>query len=141
MNTIAKQYADFFEALNVQDSKKKYETFFDENSHFEDPFQKVQGLDAIYKVFEHMYTTLHNPRFIIEEIVSNDAVAYLRWNFIFKLSKNAEEESFIGVSRVEFTSEGKVLRHVDYWDAAQNVYEKVPLLGFVLRIIKRRLHV
>ncbi|MFT7004658.1 MAG: hypothetical protein ACJAWW_002022 [Sulfurimonas sp.] len=140
MYTIAKQYADFFEALSAQDSKEKYEIFFDKNSYFEDPFQKVQGLDAICKVFEHMYKTLHNPKFIVEETVSNDAVTYLRWNFTFKLSKNAQKQSFVGVSRVEFTPEGKVLRHVDYWDAAQNVYEKVPLLGSVLRLIKRRLH-
>lgn len=136
----AREYAEFFEALSAEDLQESYEDFFDEHSYFEDPFQKVYGIDAIYKVFENMYKTLHEPRFVVEEIISEGAVAYLRWNFIYKLSKNAEEQSFVGVSRVEFTPEGKVVRHVDYWDAAQNVYEKIPLLGAVLRFIKRKIH-
>jgi hypothetical protein len=136
----AQEYASFFENLKSQDEQKKYALFFDENSHFEDPFQKVQGLSAIYKVFENMYKTLHMPSFTVEEIVCEGRVAYLRWSFVYKLSPNAEEQSFVDVSRVEFGENGKVLWHVDYWDAAQNVYEKIPLLGAVLRFIKRKIH-
>jgi hypothetical protein len=140
MSTCAKRYAEFFEQLNAESKKEEYANFFDVDSSFEDPFQKVQGLDAIYKVFKHMYKTLHEPRFIVEEIVENEHVAYLRWYFFYKRSKNAAEESFEGVSRVLFRADSKVLSHTDYWDAAHNVYEKVPFLGAVLRFIKRRLH-
>ena len=140
MTTYAIQYGDFFENLSKEDTEESYGIFFDENSSFEDPFQKVQGLDAIYKVFEHMYTTLEDPKFTVNEIVENESIAYLKWHFYFKLSKNEEEQSFVGVSRVEFDRLGKVISHVDYWDAASNVYEKIPLLGSLLRMIKRKLH-
>ena len=140
MTTYAIQYGDFFENLSKEDTEESYRIFFDENSSFEDPFQKVQGLDAIYKVFEHMYTTLEDPKFRVDEIIENDSIAYLKWHFYFKLSKNEEEQSFVGVSRVEFDRLGKVISHVDYWDAASNVYEKIPLLGSLLRMIKRKLH-
>lgn len=140
MTTYAIQYGDFFENLSKEDTEESYRIFFDENSSFEDPFQKVQGLDAIYKVFEHMYTTLVDPKFRVDEIIENDSIAYLKWHFYFKLSKNEEEQSFVGVSRVEFDRLGKVISHVDYWDAASNVYEKIPLLGSLLRMIKRKLH-
>ena len=140
MTTYAIQYGDFFENLSKEDTEESYRIFFDENSSFEDPFQKVQGLDAIYKVFEHMYTTLVDPKFRVDEIIENDSIAYLKWHFYFKLSKNEEEQSFVGVSRVEFDRLGKVISHVDYWDAASNMYEKIPLLGSLLRMIKRKLH-
>ena len=140
MTTYAIQYGDFFENLSKEDTEESYRIFFDENSSFEDPFQKVKGLDAIYKVFEHMYTTLEDPKFTVNEIVENESIAYLKWHFYFKLSKNEEEQSFVGVSRVEFDRLGKVISHVDYWDAASNVYEKIPLLGSLLRMIKRKLH-
>jgi len=140
MTTYAIQYGDFFENLSKEDTEESYRIFFDENSSFEDPFQKVKGLDAIYKVFEHMYATLEDPKFRVDEIIENDSTAYLKWHFYFKLSKNEEEQSFVGVSRVEFDTLGKVISHVDYWDAASNVYEKIPLLGSLLRMIKRKLH-
>ena len=140
MNKYAIEYADFFENLTKEDTKELYKNFFDVNSSFEDPFQKVKGIDAIYKVFEHMYETLDEPKFIVDEIIQNDSVAYLKWHFYFKLSQSAEEQSFIGVSRVKFDSIGMVISHVDYWDAAYNIYEKIPLLGSILRMIKKRLH-
>lgn len=56
------------------------------------------------------------------------------------MDKNSKEDSFIGVSRVEFTPENKVARHVDFWDAGVNVYEKIPLLGSILRYIKSKVH-
>ena len=140
MNTRSQQYADFFEHLNAGYIKEQYAEFFDGASTFEDPFQKVKGLDAIYKVFEHMYKTLYNPKFFVEEIVAEGNVAYLRWRFIYQRSEGANEESFIGVSRVLFNADGKVASHIDYWDAAHNVYEKIPLLGFILRFIKSKLH-
>ena len=57
MKTYAIEYADFFRKLSKDDKEESYKKFFDENSMFEDPFQKVYGLNAIYKVFENMYET------------------------------------------------------------------------------------
>lgn len=139
MITYAKQYANFFETLTKESNLESYSVFFNEDSSFEDPFQKVQGLDSIYRVFEHMYETLYEPRFVITELVENTSVTYLKWDFYFKLSQDTSEHSFEGVSRVNFSDAGKVLSHTDYWDAANNVYEKVPLLGSILRFIKRKI--
>ena len=108
MNSYAKQYGDFFETLTKESNLASYEAFFTKDSTFEDPFQKVQGLDSIYKVFQHMYATLYEPKFIVTETVESDSIAYLKWDFTFKLSKDAKEQSFEGVSRVEFRKDGKV---------------------------------
>ena len=50
-----------------------------------------------------------------------------------------KKSRFEGVSRMQINEEGKVISHIDYWDAAENVYEKIPLLGAVLRFIKRKI--
>lgn len=139
MNSYVKQYAHFFESLTKESPLESYELFFNEKSTFEDPFQKVQGLDSIYRVFQHMYDTLYEPMFRVTEVVENNAVAYIKWDFNFKLSQNDEIQSFEGLSRAEFSEDGKIISHTDYWDAAYNVYEKIPLLGSVLRLIKRKI--
>jgi len=65
----AKSYIAFFNNLNQQSLRRDYLKFFDENSYFEDPFQKVRGADKIYKIFEDMYAKLYNPRFNIQECI------------------------------------------------------------------------
>ncbi|WP_373031545.1 hypothetical protein [Sulfurovum sp.] len=32
--------------------------------------------------------------------------------------------------------EDKIISHTDYWDAAENMYEKMPIVGSLLRFIK-----
>ncbi len=137
---IAKAYAKFYETLSPSAKREDYGVFFDKNSEFSDPFQSVKGLGAIYNIFLNMYTSLHNPRFIVDEVVCSDDVAYIRWRFYYSMSESAKADSFTGVSRVTFTPSAKIKSHIDYWDAAEHVYEKIPLLGAVLRYIKRKIH-
>jgi len=132
-------YATFFESITQETPIEKYAHIFDEKIYFEDPFQKVVGLSNVYGVFQHMYETLYDPRFIIDEIISERQCAYFRWTFSYQRSESHKREKFTGVSRVQFLETGKVISHVDYWDAAENIYEKVPLLGSILRFIKKRL--
>lgn len=140
MESEIKKYTNFFENLEHNTSIDEYGVFFDENSIFEDPFQKVKGLESIYNVFQNMYKQLHNPQFLVDEIICDKGVAYLRWRFSYSFSKNTEIQSFEGVSRVALGKNMKVLSHNDYWDAAFNIYEKFPILGFVIRFIKKRIH-
>ena len=137
---IAEAYAKFYESLSADSPQEEYGVYFDSASEFTDPFQKVQGLSAIHNVFVAMYKNLRNPRFVVDEIVCSDEVAYLRWHFFYTLSSKAGEHSFMGVSRVTFTQSAKVKSHIDYWDAAENVYEKIPLLGALIRFVKRKVH-
>ncbi len=137
---FAKNYADFYDNLTPASTKEEYAVYFDEYSSFEDPFQRVQGFESIHHIFVDMYEKLYIARFIVDEVISNDDVTYLRWTFHYARSSTHKMDSFIGVSRVTFSEDGKVKSHIDYWDAAQHVYEKVPLLGSILRFIKRKLH-
>lgn len=137
---VANRYAEFYETLIKETPKEEYLLFFDEHSYFEDPFQKVHGIEAIHKIFTDMYEKLYEPKFIVDEVISSDNVAYIRWDFEYALSEKGSQEFFTGVSRVIFSEDEKVLSHIDYWDAASHVYEKIPLLGGLLRLIKRKLH-
>lgn len=35
-----------------------------------------------------------------------------------------------------FDDSGKVIEHIDYWDAGGQVYERLPLLGSILRQVR-----
>jgi hypothetical protein len=63
--------------------------------------------------------------------------ALIRWRFTCSLKGRGIDIS--GVSHVSFDDSGRVTAHVDYWDAAEGLYERMPLLGTVMRWLRGRL--
>jgi len=109
---------------------------FAEQAHFKDPFNDVRGRIAIRRVFAHMYSRLSAPRFVVNAQALDGNVALLHWRFFFMTHAGGPEQAIEGMSRVLFDSDGRVAEHLDYWDAAEQVYAKVPLLGFLLRRLR-----
>jgi len=110
-----------------------------EQAHFKDPFNAVQGLPAIARVFEHMFRQVEAPRFTVLSIVAAGDEAFLTWDFNFVTRGTGARAMCIhGASHLRFCASGQVVVHRDYWDAAEELYEKLPLLGSLMRWLKRR---
>ena len=131
----------FFENLTEETTIEQFKTIYDENISFKDPFNEVGGIKAVYSVFSHMYRNLDKPRFVITEYMEKENIIYVKWNFLFAFKGEKKESSFEGVSRLIVNEDDKVISHIDYWDAAEHIYEKVPLLGSLLRYIKRKISI
>lgn len=129
-------YIGFFETLTPK-ALDRIEEFFEPDAYFIDPFNEVSGSQGIRAVFAHMFKTCANPRFEVTETIAQGNVAYLTWRFTFDSGRRTR--SITGVSRVTFGTRGRAARHEDYWDAAGQVYESLPLLGWLLRRLRRRL--
>lgn len=134
-----REYAGYFETLTPERLDGLCELFAD-NARFRDPFNDVHGIAAIRGVLEHMYRVCPAPRFKVLDRALTGHTAFIRWRFMDgrgagrRLALEVE-----GVSRVEFGPDGRVLLHVDYWDPSAQLYERLPLLGGVLRFLRRRL--
>lgn len=134
---------------NLEDLKFQYEHlsigqiedllfFYSDTAIFKDPFQQVQGHDAIGSVFKHMFLSLDEPHFVVKSIQYKGLEASLLWDFKFKFKRwNVSQQSITGVSWLEFNAQGKIQSHIDYWDPAEGIYEKLPLLGSLMRFLKR----
>lgn len=131
--------ADFYAGLQPQDLDR-LDRFYAPNAHFKDPFNEVRGLQAIRRIFEHMFTSLQEPRFIVTRQLVDGQQAFLVWEFRFRLRRfdTATEQVIRGGSHLELAPDGKVTNHRDYWDAAEELYEKLPGLGVLMRWLKRQ---
>jgi hypothetical protein len=65
----------------------------------------------------------------------------LRWQMVirFKRFRRGLDTETVGMSHLRFDAQGRVVYHQDYWNAADGLYEHIPLLGSLIRMIKRRL--
>jgi ketosteroid isomerase-like protein len=129
--------ATFFETLSPH-SVAQLHTVYDPQARFKDPFNEVQGVAAIRGIFEHMFHRLDRPRFVVTQQVVEEDRAFLVWDFHFSFRGETAPRTIRGGSFVRCTPDGRVSEHRDYWDAAEELYEQIPVLGGVMRWLKRR---
>jgi ketosteroid isomerase-like protein len=128
----------FFEHLAPADLARMGEIYTPE-AHFKDPFNAVQGTAAIAEVFAHMFRSLDQPRFVVLEAVHQGDRLFLSWDFIFRMRRfRAEDQRVHGGSLLTLAPDGRISHHRDYWDVAEELYEKLPVLGALMRWLKRR---
>ncbi|WP_240902632.1 MULTISPECIES: nuclear transport factor 2 family protein [Aquitalea] len=113
--------------------------FYAASACFKDPFNTVQDREGITTVFRHMFKTLETPAFIIREQLLDGDQAFITWDFRFR--KGGKDYLLHGGSHLRFNASGKVIRHRDYWDSAEELLHKLPLIGPPLRLLRRMLSV
>ena len=138
MDEAVKRIVAMFEALAPADLKRLGEIYTDD-ARFKDPFNEVSGVPAIRRVFEHMFTSLDEPRFMIREVIVQGSQCFLTWDFVFRMRRFRRESQLIrGGSHLVLAADGRIEMHRDYWDAAEELYEKLPIVGGLMRWLKKR---
>jgi steroid Delta-isomerase len=129
---------DLFESLQLADVARLGD-FYAADARFKDPFNEVQGVAAVQAVFSHMFVALHEPRFVVHDIVVQGDQCFLTWDFLFRFKRFSDAPQTVrGASQLVFDAQGRVALHRDYWDAAEELYEKLPGVGALMRWLKRR---
>jgi ketosteroid isomerase-like protein len=130
----------FYERLSAADLARLAE-FYTDDASFKDPFNEVRGVPAIAAIFRHMFASLDGPRFVVHEAMLEGRQCFLSWDFVFRLRPaDARAITVRGGSHLRFAPDGRVEMHRDYWDAAEELYEKLPVLGALMRWLKRRVN-
>ena len=128
----------FFETISPDTVRTSLESVYALDAKFKDPFNEVQGVAPIARIFEHMVAQVDDPRFIVTTRLMQGSQAFLTWDFLFTMKRLSKGPQCIrGATHIVFGDDGKVTLHRDYWDAAEELYEKLPVLGALMRWLKR----
>lgn len=151
MNPL-EQYINFMQSVEDFDLDKLDEIVA-EKIHFVDPFNDTIGITHYRRIIEDMRNQLTNLKIdVVEHAMVQGAVqngielvnsrALIRWRLSGNLKsfKNRFWE-VEGCSSVSVNEQGRICEHLDYWDAAGQLYESFPLLGSLLRYVRRKLSV
>ncbi|MBU3656926.1 MAG: nuclear transport factor 2 family protein [Rhodocyclaceae bacterium] len=128
----------FYEHLRPEDIAG-FDTYYRHDARFRDPFNHVTSIDGIKRIFTHMFTQVNDPAFRVTKDIIGEGDAILFWTFHFRFKgmgcKTAQ--SLEGVTHLEFDDEGRVTLHRDYWDAAEELYGRLPVIGSLMRGLQR----
>lgn len=133
----ADTYLAAFEALTPH-TLDSLVALVDEDVRFRDPFNDCRGRPAFRKIFERMFEDVESPVFSVTYRISDAERTIAHWVFTFRF--RGRDKVITGLSELTFDHRsGLLLAHVDYWDAAGQFYEDLPLLGPLLRWLRRRI--
>ena len=128
----------FFESM-TPGSVSEIDAHYANEAYFKDPFNEVRGIESVRRVFAHMFDQVAEPRFKVTERIVAGNGAFLTWDFTFRFRPGGASVTVHGASHLRFDADGKIAYHYDYWDAAGELYAKVPVLGALMRLAGRRL--
>ena len=125
-----------FEALQPADVERLADLYTGD-ARFKDPFNEVQGVAAIQRIFSHMFVALDNPRFVIRDVVADGDQCFLSWDFLFRMRRFRRGEQCIrGGTHLRLATVGRITEHRDYSDAAEALYHTPPVDGSLKRLLQ-----
>ena len=136
------RFASFFSSFASDRVERLLPGTYAPDVYFNDTLKAVRGSEALSHYLQESAKAVDDCRVQIEDNTRTAAGEYLvRWRMMirFKRLRRGVDTWTVGVSHLRFAADGRVAYHQDYWNAADGVYEHIPLLGGLIRAIKRRL--
>lgn len=105
-----------------------------------DPVGEHQGLVVVEQYFASLLKNMRYCRFVVTLTREFDSDALLLWRmeYAHPSLQGGADQTLEGSSYLQFR-EGKVVFQRDYYDMGAMLYEKLPLLGSVIGLVKKRL--
>ncbi len=138
MTQVFEKVIDFYGSFS-QESLGQLAEIYHKDVVFEDPIAKIDGLEAVKMHFEATMQGLKHCEFEIIRSQNGGVLSYLEWNMHYSHPRLRSGRSLTlsGISVLQ--AEEKVISHRDYYDMGQMLYENVPILGSVTKVLKNNL--
>jgi steroid delta-isomerase len=132
-------YRQFIETL-AEGSLDRLDALVAPDIHYHDPFIDARGRSDVKKAFRQLLTDVDAPRYTITHQARDGDTCFLRWHFTCRPRTISLGHPWVcdGITELRFDDDGLVAEHIEHWDAGEHVYEKMPVLRSVIRIVKKR---
>jgi ketosteroid isomerase-like protein len=125
------------DTMKVEDLAEIYST----DVLFIDPIAEHKGIAAVENYFAKLLRNAKSCSFVIHTKQDNqDGKCIVNWTMEYRTSTmNANKPIKVeGITMLTLKND-KIIFHRDYYDLGQMVYENIPLLGRLIKQIKRRM--
>jgi steroid delta-isomerase len=129
---------DYFERLSAG-NLGELDAYYAGDAWFKDPFHEVTGVAAIRAILRHTFDNLPGARFrVTRRFPGPDQQAVILWEMDFVMPITRRSTTISGATHLSFDAAGRVTHHRDYWDAAEELYARLPVLKWLMRGLARQ---
>ncbi|MDX6748276.1 nuclear transport factor 2 family protein [Geminicoccaceae bacterium 1502E] len=136
MSGEAARYFGFWEELRPETTGRLH-ALARPDMRFRDPFNDVRGVERVVAMLDHMFEKAPDSAFTVLCHARTGDTVLARWRFSCTV-RRVGPLRIEGMSEIILAPDGLVAEHRDHWDAAGQVYERLPLVGGLLRRIRGR---
>ncbi|HSH09359.1 MAG TPA: nuclear transport factor 2 family protein [Oceanipulchritudo sp.] len=134
------RFRAFFENMTPARVSEIVDSVYAEDGWLYDTLVLHHGIAEIRPYFIKTAERAAGVRVEILDVLRKGADFYIKWSMEIDWSsyKKGKTTTSYGMSHLRFNQAGKVVMHYDFWDAANGFFEHLPVVGALIRWIKRR---
>lgn len=109
--------------------------------YFNDSLKTFHSRAALVEYIEATGAMLENSTVKVDTVLRDRSEVFIRWTMEFSSSAMGREirSESVGMTHLRFDDEGRVVLHQDFWDSAAGLYRNLPVVGYFLKQIDRRM--
>ena len=140
-NTRIQAFIKLYDQLDRVSIDKQIAETYAEKIYFNDTLVTIHDRQNLLKYLKHTQQQLDSIKFEALSVQDNGKDAYVRWLMQTQFSNMGQDYDIqsIGISHLRFNEENKIIVHQDYWDSMQGFYQHLPVIGGILRWIKKNI--
>jgi hypothetical protein len=123
--------SDYFVQMTPDSVASDTASVYSPDAFLYDNLAAVQGLDNIRSYFTKAASEVDELTVEFLQVARSDEDYFIRWRMTI-VAPNLDDSGALvsyGMTQFRFDSDGRVLLHRDFWDAATGLYEYLPVLG------------
>jgi hypothetical protein len=132
-------FVNIYQSLAV-DNLTNLTKLYHEDVTFQDPLHEIKGFKALADYFDNLYQNVSECTFVINQVLNKGNQAAIYWTMTYSHRRlNGGKPIAVEGHSLIMGHKDKVVYHRDYLDLGQMLYENIPLVGGIIRSIKRRM--
>jgi hypothetical protein len=138
MPSVINRFVEYYAGLDNQ-PPSALAALYEADATLIDPFGEHRGLYAIQRYFTHLLANVEHCRFSIDPPRCDGHFFVVTWTMHWSHPRidGGAILTLPGCSVVKIQGE-MITSQRDYYDAGEMIYEHLPLLGWAVRSVKRR---
>ena len=135
---LLQEFKSYYQAFD-QRGINQLDSLYSDEVVFTDPIHTISGLDNLKRYFHDMCANLTQCHFEFLDEMEADGRACFKWVMHYRHPSVARNKplQLMGVSVIAFDDD-KVTSHEDFYDMGAMLYERLPVLGSAIRMVKSR---
>jgi len=134
INDIFNNYKNYLENLNII-GLNNLDDYVSQDIEFRDPFHSTIGIEEMRNVFLRLFSFLNEIEFLVLDSSITENIIFYEWSLTGV--RNKKKWKIEGITKLQINNDGLVIKHFEHWDSATQFYEQFPVLGMLLRNIRK----
>ncbi|MGK7297493.1 MAG: nuclear transport factor 2 family protein [Candidatus Wenzhouxiangella sp. M2_3B_020] len=120
---------------------ERIRSLYAQRLYFNDSLKTFHDRDDLVAYMEATGSMLERSEVDVERVLRDGADVFIRWTMRFTASALGDPvtSESVGMSHLRFDLQGRIVLHQDFWDSAAGLYRNLPMVGYALEKVDKRM--